>query len=186
MRQIIDWMMFVDKCLSDEKWPEFQKHVNDVGLEKLAIVTTRMCEIYLGLSEHQWCKNADINLSKELMDYILACGNFGYKLDTIDKAAVGRTVRLRHPIMLMKELQTLGLKNWEHAKKPVLKPFAWLWQGIQIIKDTPHILNSYSGGRRLDKMFDSLGVKRVHRGLVYYENGKYIKKKHMNKKIQDV
>ena len=177
LRQIIDWMMFVDRILSDEKWPEFQKYVREVGLEKLAIVTTRMCEVYLGLPEHQWCKNANIKLSKALMDYILACGNFGYKLKPADKAAVGRTVRLRHPFMLMKDLQTFGLKNWEGAKKSYLKPFAWIWQAMQYIKDTPHLLNFYSGGRRLDALFDSLGVKREHRGLVYYENGKYIKKK---------
>ena len=176
LRQIIDWMMFVDKCLPDEKWPEFQIHVCDVGLEKLAITTTRMCEVYLGLSEHQWCKNADIKLVDELMEYILSCGNFGYKLSIDDKTAVGRTIKLKHPIRLIKELQVLGLKNWGRANNPVLKPLAWIWQGIQLTKKTSDLIDIYNKGKRLDLLFDSLGVKRVHRGLVYYENGEYIKK----------
>ena len=177
LRQIIDWMMFVDKCLPDDKWPEFQKHVRDIGLEKLAIVATRMCEIYLGLSEHQWCKEANTNLCSQLMDYILACGNFGHNLSINEKAAVERNIRLKHPIKLVKELQILGLQNWTHANNPMLKPFAWIWQGIQYIKKTPDIMNTYNEGKKLDLMFDSIGVKRTYRGLVYYEDGKYIKKK---------
>ncbi len=176
LRQIIDWMMFVDRCLPDEKWPEFQIHVRDVGLEKLAITTTRMCEVYLGLSEHQWCKNAETKLTNELMEYILSCGNFGHKLSIDDKVAVGRTIKLKHPIKLIKELQVLGLKNWGRANNPLCKPFAWIWQGIQLTKNTSGLIDTYSKGKRLDLMFDSLGVKRVHRGLVYYENGQYIKK----------
>ena len=176
LRQIIDWMMFVDKCLPDEKWPEFQKYVLNVGLEKLTIVTTRMCEIYLGLSEHQWCKYADSRLSAELMDYILSCGNFGYQLSINKKIAIERTVRLRHPIKLMKDLQNLGQENWKLARNPIFKPFAWIWQGLHSIKKTPDLLNTHREGMRLDAMFDSLGIKRKHRGLARYENGEYIKK----------
>ena len=49
LRQIIDWMMFVHRCLPDEKWPEFRKLAEQVGLESLAVNAARMCELYLGL-----------------------------------------------------------------------------------------------------------------------------------------
>ena len=54
LRQIIDWMLFVDKYLSEEKWPSFRKHTENTGLENLAVVTTKMCEKYLGLPHRQW------------------------------------------------------------------------------------------------------------------------------------
>ena len=54
LRQIIDWMMFTDKCLPDEKWPEFREMAQKTGMEKLAVVVTRMCEIYLGLPCRNW------------------------------------------------------------------------------------------------------------------------------------
>ena len=79
LRQIIDWMMFVHKCLPDENWPEFQVLASNIGMETLAIVMTRMCELHLGLPERMWCKSADNELCGQLMDYILACGNFGEK-----------------------------------------------------------------------------------------------------------
>ena len=54
LRQIIDWMMFVDKCLTDDKWNEFEIMAAETGLKELAVTTTRMCEIYLGLPPHKW------------------------------------------------------------------------------------------------------------------------------------
>ena len=67
LRQIIDWMMFADKCLPDEKWLEFYELAKKIELDKLAIVCTRMCEIYLGLSHREWCASADTNLCEQLI-----------------------------------------------------------------------------------------------------------------------
>ncbi len=79
LRQIIDWMMFVDKCLPDDEWPEFREMAKKIGLEKLAIVCTQMCEMYLGLSHREWCAEADTALCERLMEYVMECGNFGSK-----------------------------------------------------------------------------------------------------------
>ena len=76
LRQILDWMLFADKCLPDEKWPEFQAMAGDTDLEKLAVATTRMCELYLGLPEHEWCRNADKKVCRQLMNLVLDSGNF--------------------------------------------------------------------------------------------------------------
>ena len=37
LRQIIDWMMFADKCIEGEEWKEFLDLAEEIGLKKLAI-----------------------------------------------------------------------------------------------------------------------------------------------------
>lgn len=50
LRQIIDWMMYVERYLNDEFWnTEFKDVAVRCGLKKLAIVSTLMCQKYLGL-----------------------------------------------------------------------------------------------------------------------------------------
>lgn len=178
LRQIIDWMMFVHKCLPDDKWPEFESIAQKTGLETLAITTTRMCEMYLGLPSHKWCAKANERLCQKLMDYVMKCGNFGMKKDQEEAIAVSRTGRLRHPHRVICELQKRGVKNWKFAQNPLLMPFAWLWQGIQFIKDTPRFIQGYFISKDCHSMFKKLGVKREENGLVYYVDGKYIKKEH--------
>ena len=176
LRQIIDWMMFVDKCLPDEKWVEFQKYARKTGLESLAIAVTRMCELYLGLSKHEWCSAADEELCSELMDYIMECGNFGKSVDLNQKIAVSRAIELKHPIRLIKELQVRGVSNWEAARNPVLRPFAWIWQGLQFSKSSREVIEQYRRANKLDTMFNTLGVRRSKVGMVYYKDGEYFKK----------
>ena len=177
LRQIIDWMMFVDKCLPDDKWQEFQKLISKTGMETLAITTTRMCEIFLGLSEHKWCSGADERLCHRLMNYIMESGNFGVKKDQEERLAVSRTGKLRHPKAMLNELQKKGIENWEAATRcSLLKPFAWIWQGVKYLKDTPRFKEGYYKSKELHGLFNALGVKRDENGLVYFENGEYIKK----------
>lgn len=182
LRQIIDWMMFVDRCLPDEKCPVFLDMARDTGMEKLAVITTRMCEKYLGLKEHAWAAGADEKSCDELMAYVLASGNFGKKLDTDLQNAISRMGRFRHPIRMIRELQTMGTENWEKASKAVFRPFAWLWQGNRVLKESRGLLlRGYYKGKRRRAMFDALGIKRSEKGLVFYEEGKYFLKKDKKK-----
>lgn len=176
LRQIIDWMMFAEKCLPDTQWSSFQSLAAKTGLEKLAIIVTRMCEIYLGLPERKWSSKANVKTCAELMDYVFSCGNFNKGVDQADQLSINRAIKLRHPIKLIRDLQHIGCATWSAANNPVVRPFAWIWQGIQMKKDTPKLYLQYSRARRLDKLFDKLGVKRARKGLVYYEDGKYYKK----------
>ena len=176
LRQIIDWMMFVDKCLPDEKWPEFKEYARKTGLESLAIAVTRMCEMYLGLAEHKWCSLADESICSELMNYILECGNFGRKVSPNQKMAVSRAMELNHPVRLLKELQARGISNWEAARNPLIRPFAWIWQGLQLSKSSREVFEQYRRANKLDTMFDTLGVRRSKNGIVYYKDGEYYKK----------
>ncbi len=183
LRQIIDWMMFVDKCLPDERWPEFCAQAEIIGLDKLAIVCTRMCEIYLGLPSRKWCAKADIMLCEQLMDYVMACGNFGNKKQSdadISEKAFAYASTLKSGFSL---LQRQGLKNWNSAQKhKVLRPFAWIYQlfryiikGLNREQAASKIKAEYAAAKRKTAMLDALGVKTAAKGLVMYKDGKYVK-----------
>ena len=158
LRQIIDWIVFVDRCLTDEAWLRFRELAAQTGLETLATVTTRMCEIYLGLSEHKWCRHTDEDLCSLLMRHVLTSGNFGKKKTTEEKKSFYRFVKIKHPIKALKELQQKGEEEWKGAKISILRPFAWLWKGTQFIIDIPFMIKNHSLIKRHKRMLEELGV----------------------------
>ena len=131
LRQIIDWMLFVDRELDDDWWrAEFGSLVAAVGLDKLAVTVTRMCQLYLGLREDRitWCAGADEALCTELLEITMARGNFGRKLGT-SVTTINVLNRLSDWTGIPKMLQTRGKSNWKALKKyPFLEPLAWLYQ----------------------------------------------------------
>lgn len=183
LRQIIDWMMFVDRCLPDEKWPEFYSMVKNIGLEKLAVVITKMCEVYLGLPQREWCAGADMNLCRQLMDYVLNSGNFGNKRTTDD--AISTNV-FAHAITFKTAftlLQNQGLVNWNVAQKyKVLRPFAWIYQamryaarGLKRDQAFSKINSEYSEAKKRNAMFKALGVKMKSKGIAVLKDGTYVR-----------
>ena len=177
LRQIIDWMLFVDRCLTDDKWNDFEIMVAETGLKELAVTTTRMCEIYLGLPEHTWCKDKNIKICSALMDYITECGNFGNKKNQKDTLYVSRLYQLRHPIIAIRNLQKKGNEHPATASNPILKSFAGIVEaGCHIFK-TPHMLGKYRNARRTNALFKALGISRSSDGLVFFKDGQYYKQK---------
>lgn len=158
LRQIIDWMVFVDRCITDESWKQFQELADQTGLKTLAIVATRMCEMYLGLPEHQWCRHSDRDLSTLLMKHILTSGNFGKKKTTEEKKSFYRFAKIIHPTKGIKELRRKGKEEWKGAKIPFLMPFAWLWKGMQFVKDIPFMAKNYRSIKNHKRMLKKLGV----------------------------
>lgn len=73
LRQILDWMMFVEKELHDERYPWFYAAVKSTGLEQLTTCVTRMCQLFLGLEEEgiSWCVKAEEGVCRELMAYVM-------------------------------------------------------------------------------------------------------------------
>lgn len=145
LRQIIDWMMYVDKYLSDEVWYEtFVERAKKIGLDTMAIVITRMCQMYLGLREDiTWCKEADEQLCSDLMRITMDRGNFGRKyksareISTVLHAASGMKGTLRM-------LQYRGTVNWKTLEKhPWLTPFAWVYQICRYIRKGLKIKNPF-------------------------------------------
>ena len=182
LRQIIDWMMFVDKCLPDEKWAEFRKMAQNVGLEKLAVVTTRMCEVFLGLSHREWCSEAEYSLCEELMKYVLECGNFGNKRTELRDYSESVFIYARGPLELFRLLQSRGMHNWRAAHDyPVLRPFAWIYQAGRYIKKSleqsnpgSEIKSAYLQSRKRLELFDALEVRQDSKGIAVFKDGKFI------------
>ena len=183
LRQIIDWMMYVHRCLPDEKWPEFQALARQTGHETLALITTRMCELYLGLPEHRFCAQADPALCGQLMDYILSNGNFGRKQDEDSKASKGFLGSVHSLKGAYQYLQGRGLLNWPAAQKyRFLRPFAWIHQGFRYVKKGFHrkdtlakLKDEREAGKKRSELFNALGISREEKGIVRFKNGRYLK-----------
>ena len=125
-RQVIDWIMFVNKELDDSAWENhFKKLANEAGLEKLAVTVTLMCKKWLGLPEEiTWCDSADEEVADQLLIRMLDDGNFGR--DRAPRETVKVTIKNEGTF---KYLQHAGIINWPLAQKyAILRPFAWFYQ----------------------------------------------------------
>ena len=163
LRQVIDWMMFVDKNLDDDAWVDsFQNTARMTGLETLALTVTKMCQMYLGLSDRiNWCKDADSRLCAELMDNLLSSGNFGKKR--------GAGLQVESTVSHLNRkgfryLQQAGEHNWEaYHKHKWLKPFAWIYQigryarqGLQMKREGKQIIEDIGRGKKRSDLYQKL------------------------------
>ena len=135
LRQVIDWMMYVNAEVDDSFWEtEFGVVAKEKGLDTLAKTVTRMCQLWLGLpATITWCADADERLCGQLLDALFSSGNFGRKSGEQGHVeAVGARIR---NIGLFRYLQITGEASWEAYKRHrVLKPFCWIYRGFQVAK----------------------------------------------------
>ena len=130
LRQIIDWMMYVDRNRNLE---QLMPLLEQTGQKKLALTVTLMCQKYLGLSK-AWADSIQDSYwiesdlpCDELMDYILEKGNFGKKSGVEGKTASVFLIE-SNPLRFFKRLQVGGKARWKAAKKhKMLRPFAWIY-----------------------------------------------------------
>lgn len=184
LRQIIDWMMFVDRCLPDDRWPEFEELAKRTGHVTLARVVTRMCEIYLGLSEHAWCRRIDPAICEALMEYVYSCGNFGQKKQS-EHVVSERLLSSSSWLSVFKSLEHHGVLHWKAAQKyRFLMPFAWVRQtgkymlrGITRKNPVKKIKEEYKNSKKQKELFDNIGLSREKKGRVIFLNGEYIHNK---------
>lgn len=149
LRQTIDWMMYVYRNLDDDYWNnEFKAIMEEKGLVKYVVTLTRMCQLYLGLPNTiNWCKDADDDIAKRLMDNVVISGNFGKKNKKGTKVeSVNVSIKNEG---LFHMLQRVGESTWTAYKKHHwLKPFCWIYQFFRFAKSfiklgrTPAQLNS--------------------------------------------
>ena len=139
LRQIIDWMMYVNRYCGTEVdgvlWDDgFMSLAQKYGMDKLAVTVTYVCKEWIGLpNAPEWCEHADKGTAEELLEMIMASGNFGSKLEK-DNVGVKQGVVLYKQEGFFKRLQSRGMANWKAAQKyRVLRPFAWLYQGFRVM-----------------------------------------------------
>ena len=132
LRQVFDWMMYVRACLDHQGWQRFRPYAEELGLERLALVATYLCQKYFGL-DVDWCGNND-EAADLLMNNIIQSGNFGHTHGS------GRDVE-RVMVNIKKKgmfhyLQQAGEFNWRDtiSAHPFLRPFAWFYQICRYIR----------------------------------------------------
>lgn len=168
LRQIIDWMMYVDQELDDEMWnTQMQPVLKKTEYEKLAKIVTRTCQIYLGLREDniKWCLDIDEDIYQTLMSYIMTQGNFGRKKQEEDKG-VKIVEAIRGPFQFFQLLQKRGENKWLLLKKyPFLRPFSWMYMGgryivmaLQREKPFRTLISDVRGGGERKELFRQLGI----------------------------
>ena len=165
LRQIIDSMMYVNSVLNDEYWKStFEQHALILGLRKLAISVTRMCQLYLGLSDKiKWCASADEQLCNRLMENIIQSGNFGSNHDK--GTIIEKTFTIFKKKGLFNYLQEAGEYNWKvYHRCHFLKPFAWIYQihrylkqGIDTKRSFLQLMDDYRRSRERHKLLKDLG-----------------------------
>ena len=138
LRQIIDWMMYVDRCLDDAFWEEqFRPVVETAGLSTMAKTVTKLCQRHLGLRKDgiTWCADADDAVCDALLDYFMLQGNFGKKIGTEKDNGARLMTGVHNPIQFFRMLQRIGCERWEAVKRhPSLKCVAWLHQIFLYLK----------------------------------------------------
>lgn len=161
IRQIIDWMMYVYRNLDDEFWNnEFRHIAEEKGMETLAIVATRMCQIYLGLPDNiNWCKTADDSACEQLIELLLMSGNFGRKNGDGLAVEVIRTKIVKTG--LFNWLQRTGESKWEAYKKHHwLKPFCWFYQICRYIRQY------FNSGRKKKLLIEDFNRSKMRLALL--------------------
>lgn len=166
LRQIIDWMLYADRELDDAFWESaFGAAARACGLETIAVVATRLCQRYLGLSERlTWCRDADPQLCEELMESVFLSGNFGFKRP--DGRRVEATVANLRQKGVFRYLQQAGEDNWKaYRKHRWLKPFCWIYQifryigqGIRMKRNGAQLGKDYERGAQRVKLLKELEI----------------------------
>jgi hypothetical protein len=172
LRQMIDWMMYVDQELDDEFWQtEFSAAARRLGLEKLAVTVTRMCQLYLGLRQDiTWCRHADEELCAELLDHTFRQGNFGRKTPKRQNTAISVLSAAKNIPGFFRALQRYGLRNWPAAEKSrILRPFAWLYQlfrylrlGLKQEHPIEFLVRAITSEKKQGSLLDRLEVTRMN------------------------
>lgn len=130
LRQIIDWMMFVNYMLDDQRIQEYMPDLQACGLDRLAITVTKMCQKYLGLRTENitWCNEADEKLCDDLMKFIMEQGNFGIK--AMDEKTAKVLSGYSSPKIMINKLQEIGKTEWKLLERyPILTPVAFIYGG---------------------------------------------------------
>ena len=161
LRQLIDWMMYVDKVLDDSFWEtEFTAAAEKTGLLTAALVATRSCQLYLGLplEKASWCKETDSVICQQFIDSLLTSGNFGRKQGD-GNTIVNVTSAFREK-GLFHTLQYSGEKNWKaYHRYKWLKPFAWFYQICRYIR------KGLRSKQRKPEMVEDIRINRQRREL---------------------
>ena len=80
LRHIMDWACFMNQTVREPFWQEsVLPLLKKIGLLRFVAVITKMASLYLGSVCPEWAENVEPDLCRDMMEDILAGGNFGRK-----------------------------------------------------------------------------------------------------------
>ena len=166
LRQVIDWMMYVNSIVDNEYWnKELQSVAEDTRLRTLATTVTKMCRTYMGLPcDNTWYNDADSDLCSVLINSLITSGNFGRKKGVGNSIEAVTTKMRREGIFAT--LQRSGMLNWKaYRRHNWLKPFCWFYQLCRYIKkgflshrNSKQITSDINASANTQSMLDRLGI----------------------------
>lgn len=167
LRQIVDWMMYIDGLPADVWNDELRPLLREAGMERFALTVTAMCQKYLGL--RTIVDAVDGYPCDALMDHIMDSGNFGQKNGFGDRIT---QFMFRGKNGIFRRLQKGGLKRWKAAAKyRALRPFAWLYQCFWLIGELVRhrvkpgaLIEHRKKGMEKRELIDALGL-RIKKGI---------------------
>ncbi|MCR5540829.1 MAG: nucleotidyltransferase family protein [Ruminococcus sp.] len=133
LRQVIDWLMYVNKVMNEEIWNnQFAPIAEKVGMKKLADNITMMCVKYLESPKCYLIDNkSDEDTSDLLLNMILESGNFGSKIASDQKktdSVISFGIYNIKKNGFFPYFQDMGLRKWKLCQKySVFQPFAWIY-----------------------------------------------------------
>lgn len=170
LRQILDWAVYVQNALDDKMWnDEFAPLLKEIGLYRLAVVTTKICKMFLGLpAEVIWCEDVDDKLAKSMLEIVLSSGNFGRKQHfTRNESRIRASVYEVRNKGVHTFLKELGLrKSKVFRSNRILEHFAWRYglmlfvgMGIGAVLKTRNVRKKVTDTNDRLALLEKLGVK---------------------------
>ena len=166
LRQVVDWMMYVNAKADDSFWNEHMiLTTKNSELYILAITATKMCHSYLGITDgFSWYKEANDGLCSALIENLFSYGNFGRKKGEKNRIETVQSSILRDGIF--HRLQKSGEYNWKSYKKHHwLKPFCWIYQSFRYMKqyittnrDATQSKTEFTNAKERNKLLEELGI----------------------------
>lgn len=168
LRHLCDWATYVGRTHTLPFWEEtLLPFLKKIGLFVYASVMTKTCAEYLGSPCPAWAE-ADEKVCAEIMEDVLACGNFGQNDEQRSKGGMlvsehGKDGTKHGRLYYL--FKILHRETWE--KKGVRKfvlfyPFVWVWQVLWHIgrtvtgKSKP--LKVFSEAEKRKEIYDKLKV----------------------------
>jgi hypothetical protein len=139
LRHICDWAVFVGSMTENKFVNMFEADLKEIGLWQFARILTALCSEYLGLPERQFAAGVDKNLLADMIEDVIAGGNFGKKdkdryhgsMLTADKNDSGAGVTKS----FFKTLNRRARYRMPVTERlPLLLPLGWIYVGANHIK----------------------------------------------------
>lgn len=159
LRHFVDWMVFADKYLDED----FLELADSVGIKKLAISATQLCQQYLGL--RSLVPDGDQN---GLWHYLCESGNFGRKQEeTTEKKAEEVATVVRGGANWIKRPYYSGLSHLHLQHRWYYVPFVWLYGVLRyaflLFREGNAFRTIFHGKKRAEQkrgMLTEIGVTR--------------------------